>query len=173
METRTYELLECLYQEYGPREFGKLCQKLLAISFQMAGYSHIVERGVQGVDIDAAGESGEKYAVEVKTTASEYINIEPKDVDGLKKRKKDGYQPVLAALRLDRFSDWILAKADEIEPRRMYIDRLRAYRLPELEERIRPLFNKAVEEHFNRTMQDAQKYLDDVLRQKGVEVRQS
>lgn len=170
MKTEIYDMLEKLHNKYGAQEFGKLCQKFLAIGFQMAGYSHIVERGVQGVDVDAAGESGEKYAVEVKTTVRKSIKFEQKDVDGLQKRKEDGYQPVLAVLRLDRFSDWIFAKADTIKSGSICIDLLRAYRLHELERCICPFFDKAVKEYFEGTMREAQRYLDNILRQKGVEV---
>ena len=170
MKTETYEQLKNLHYNYGPQEFGKLCQKFLAVAFQMAGYSHIVERGVQGVDVDAAGKKGEKYAVEVKTTVTKSVNFEQKDVDGLQKRKEDGYQPVLAVLRLDRFSDWIFAKSDTIKSGSLYIDSLRVYRLRELEGRICLLFDKAVKEHFGGTMREAQRYLDKVLQQKGIEV---
>jgi len=174
MKTETYERLKGLHDKYGPQEFGKICQKFLAIAFHIAGYSHIVERGVQGVDIDAAKESGEKYAVEVKTTVTKFVNFEQKDVNGLQKRKEDGYQPVLVVLRLDRFSDWIFAnKADTIKPGSLYIDSLRVYRLHELERCICPLFDKAVKEYFDGTMRGAQRYLDNILRQKGVEVRRT
>jgi len=173
METETYERLKKLHDKYGPQEFGKICQKFLAISFQMAGYNHIVERGVQGVDVDAAGESRGKYAIEVKTTVTKSINFDQKDVDGLQKRKEDGYQSILAVLRLDRFSDWIFAKADTIKAGSLYIDSLRVYRLHELERCIRPRFYEAVKEHFDGTVREAQRYLDNVLRQKGVEVHRS
>lgn len=166
MKTETYELLKKLHDKYGPREFGKLCQKFLAIAFQMAGYTHVVERGVQGVDVDAASESGERYAIEVKTTKDKYINFAQKDADGLQKRKKDGYQPVLAVLRIDRFSDWIFAKADTIKPGSLYINFLRAYRLQDLEQRICPQFDRAIEEHFKGTFQEGQKYLDNILQKK-------
>lgn len=173
MKTEIYELLKKLHNKYGPQEFGKLCQKFLAISFQMAGYSHIVERGVQGVDIDAAGGNGEKYAVEVKTTVTKSVNFEQKDVDGLQKRKEDGYQSILAVLPLDRFSDWIFAKADTIKSGILYIDSLRVYRSRELERCICSRFDKAVKEHFDGTIREAQRYLDNILRQKGVEVRRT
>lgn len=173
MKTEIYERLKNLHHKSGPQEFGKLCQKFLAIAFQMAGYTHIVERGVQGVDVDAAGEKGEKYAVEVKTTATRSVNFEKKDVDGLQKRKEDGYQPILAVLRLDRFSDWIFAKADTVKPGSVYIDSLKIYRLPELEGRLCPLFDRAVDEHFDGTMREAQRYLDNVLRQRDIQVRRS
>lgn len=174
METGTYERLKKLHKKYGPQEFGKICQKFLAISFQMAGYTHIEERGVQGVDVDAAGENRrEKYAIEVKTTLRNSINFEHKDVEGLQKRKEDGYQSILSVLRLNRFSDWIFAKADTIKAGSLYIDSIRVYRLHELENSIRPCFDKTVKEHFDGTMREAQRYLDNVLRQKGVKVHRS
>lgn len=163
MKTETYERLKSLHDKYGPQEFGKLCQKFLAITFQRAGYGHIVERGVQGVDVDAAGESEKKYAIEVKTTATKSINFEQKDVDGLQKRKEDGYQPVLAVLRLDRFSDWVFARADKIKPGNIYIDSLRVHKLHELEKRICPLFDEVIKEHYDGTTREGQKYLDNIL----------
>lgn len=170
MNTETYQRLKKLHEKYGPQEFGKLCQKFLALAFHMAGYRHIVERGVQGVDVDAANESGEKYALEVKTTGSKFVSFEPKDVDGLKKREKDGYQPVLAVLRLDRFSNWIFARADTIKAGSIFIDSLRPYRLRDLEGSIYSFFDKVIMNHFDGTMAEAQRYLDDALRDKGAEV---
>jgi len=34
--------------------FGKIVQKILAISFHEMGFTNIVKRGMQGVDIDIA-----------------------------------------------------------------------------------------------------------------------
>lgn len=172
MKVDTYERLKRLHGKYGPKEFGKLCQKLLAISFKMAGYTHIVERGVQGVDVDAAEENGDKFAMEVKTTVTRSISFGQKDADGLQKRKEDNYQPLIAVLRLNRFSSWIFAKADAIKPGTKYIDSLRVYRLNKLEERIEPFFDEVIKEHHEGAMREGQKYLDEILRQKGVEIAQ-
>jgi len=173
VKTGIYERLKKLHDKYGPQEFGKLCQKFLAIGFRMAGYSHVVERGVQGVDVDAAGEKGDKYTIEVKTTLKKSVNFEQKDVDGLQKKKVDGYLGVLAVLRLDRFANWVFAKAETIKPGSMVIDSLRPYRLSELERCICPFIDEAINQHFKGTMREAQRYLDNVLRQKGIEVRKS
>jgi len=173
MKTEIYERLKKLHDRYGAQEFGKLCQKFLAIGFRMAGYSHVVERGVQGVDVDAAGEKGDKYTIEVKTTLKKSVNFEQKDVDGLQKKKVDGYLGVLAVLRLDRFANWVFAKAETIKIGSLVIDSLRPYRLSELERCICPFIDEAINQHFDGTMREAQRYLDNVLRQKGVEVRKS
>jgi len=171
MRVDIYEKLEKIHKIYGPREFGKICQKLLAIAFQIAGYDHIVERGVQGVDVDAASNDKTKYAIEVKTTTSTAVCFEQKDADGLQGRKEDHYHPVLAALRLDILSDWIFAKADKIRPGSIYIDLLRPLRMKELENEISHFFNQAVQKHYEGTVDGGQSYLDNILRQKGVDVR--
>jgi Holliday junction resolvase len=172
MKTETYERLRSLHDKYGPKEFGKLCQKFLAISFKMAGYNHIVERGVQGVDVDAAEENGDKFAIEVKTTVTKSITFGQKDVDGLQKRKEDGYQALIAVLRLNRFSNWIFARADVMKPGNKYIDSLRVYRLNKIEECITSFFDEVIKEHHEGAMCEGQKYLDEILRQKGVDITQ-
>jgi len=171
MKTRTYKLLKRLHEKHGPREFGKLCQKFLAIAFRMAGYGHVVERGVQGVDVDAAEESGRRHAVEVKTTEKNEVRFERKDEVGLQKRKEDGYEPVLAVLRLAPFGEWVLARADSLRPGSIHIDSLRPYRLTSLEESLRARFVGGVEDHFQGAEREAQKYLDAVLREKGIDLR--
>ena len=52
-----------------------IAQKLLAIGFHLAGFDRVVERGVQGVDVDAVGNPGERYATEVKTTQKEAVHL--------------------------------------------------------------------------------------------------
>jgi Holliday junction resolvase len=174
MKTETYERLKKIFNKYGPTKgFGKLSQQLVALAFDLADFKVNEVRLVEGIDIDVLTPSGKKYAIEVKTTESRFINFKQKDVDGLQKRKEDGYQPVLAVLRLDRFSDWIFAKADKIKPGRRYIDSLRVYRMHELEEHIVPFFDKVLQEHYRGIMREGQKYLDNLLRQKGVKVRKT
>jgi hypothetical protein len=68
MTTELYCLLRDLHTRHGAREFGKIVQKLLAIAFRLAGFARVIERGVQGVDVDAVGDPLERSATEVKTT---------------------------------------------------------------------------------------------------------
>jgi hypothetical protein len=171
MRQAAYEWLCLLFDCYGPREFGKLCQKILAISYRRAGFSHVVERGVQGVDVDAAGRDG-KYTTEVKTTINGAIVVQAKDVAGLAARRADGYVPLLAVLRLAPLSDWLLAEAEHLAPGRLELDQLRPYRHHELENRLRPLFAVVVEEHAQGALAGGQAHLDGVLRRMGVEQRE-
>ena len=173
MTTETYEQLKKICDKYGAQEFGKLCQQMLALTLDASNFKVMEVRLVEGVDIDAM-QDGEKYAIEVKTvTRNNTIYFGHKDREGLVKRKEDSYQSVVAVLRLDRFSDWMFAKADSIKPGSVYIDKLRVYRLTGLEKRISPFFDKTVSDHYAGTMKDGQRYLNDILRQKGVKVRQS
>jgi hypothetical protein len=171
MQRATYEYLKELYDRYDGREFGKLCQKFLAITYRRAGFGHVVERGVQGVDVDAAAGQA-KYSTEVKTTINHAIVFQDKDVAGLRARKCDGYHPLLAALRLSPLSDWLLVDAEHLEAGVFSLDQLRPYRRRDLEDAIRPLFAVVVDEHAEATLAGAQEYLDGVLGRLGVEQRE-
>jgi Holliday junction resolvase len=171
MTVRVYNCLKELRKKFGPRECGKICQKLLAISFRMAGCDNILERGVQGVDVDACQPTGEKLTIEVKTTVGNRVPIQVKDIEGLRQRRRqDGYQPVLAVLRIHIFYEWWFASADSLQAGIVPIESLRPYRLSELESLVSPHFDEATCEHFDRTMAGSQAYLDNVLRQHGVRV---
>jgi hypothetical protein len=171
MRRATYELLYLLYDRYGPLEFGKLCQKLFAITYWRAGFTHVIERGVQGVDVDAAG-SHARYSTEVKTTINHAIVFKAKDVAGLEARKRDGYQPLLAALRLSPLSNWLVVDAEYLEAGLFPLDQLRPYRRHDLEDDLRPRFAAVVEEHAEATLAGAQGYLDRVVRGVGIQQRE-
>src|SRR5262249_50136947 len=53
VHTPTYHRLWMLHHQHGARVFGKICQKLLAVTYWLAGFMQVVERGVQGVDVVA------------------------------------------------------------------------------------------------------------------------
>jgi hypothetical protein len=171
MRRATYEWLNLLYDRYGPREFGKLCQKLLAISYRRAGFIHVVERGVQGVDVDAAGGQA-RFATEVKTTINGAVVFQAKDAAGLNARRADGYLPLLGVLRLSPLSDWLLTDAEHLAPGRLAIDSLRPYRRHDLEGDLRPLFAEVVDQHAESALAGAQAYLDRILCQLGIDQRQ-
>jgi hypothetical protein len=168
MHRATYEWLRLLYGQFDAREFGKLCQKFLAITYRRAGFAHVVEPGVQGVDVDAAGGKA-RYATEVKTTIRAALLFQAKDALGLAARRTDGYLPLVGVLRLSPLSDWLLVDAEHLGPGWLMIDRLRPYRRRELEEQLRPVFAAAVDEHAEAALAGGQGYLDRVLYELGIE----
>lgn len=173
MDMQTLGLLRKLCDKYGPGSFGKIAQKLLALSFGEIGFTHIVERSIEGVDIDIAGKDDEKFALEVKTTNGLSINLSVSNVEALRKRTRDGYFPVVAALRLAAFEKWILARIplSELSPGPMPVYRLRAYRMIEMENMLTPAFEQIVEKHFQGTLKGSQQYLSEQLQETGIEVR--
>jgi hypothetical protein len=171
LTTEQYCALKDLHARHGAREFGKIVQKLLAVAFHLAGFRRIVERGVQGVDVDVVGNPGERYATEVKTTQKEDVLFAVKDRNGLAARQQDGYLPLLAVLRLTPLSDLLLIHTAALCCGRLQIASLRPHRFRELEGRLQPYFSLAVQEHFEGTLAGSQFYLDKVLREYGVEVR--
>ena len=171
MKSATYDLLKRLHDRYRPRRFGVLTQKLLAISYRFAGFRHVIERGVQGVDVDAANGFEERYATEVRTTVTDSVPFHQKDADGLASRGQDGYQSRLAVLQLRPLSEWYVVYAERLKVGNQLIESLRPYRDRELEQRLRPHFDQAVEDHFDDALAEGPSYLDRILRELGAEVR--
>ncbi len=165
MNTNTFQRLQQIRDKFGPGIFGKIAQKLLALAFYEAGFSHVVERGVQGVDIDAATEDAIRYTLEVKTTKGESVPISEENIGALRDRAKDGYTPVLAVLRMQMFEDWLFAAVplDRLHAGSMALSRLRSYRLSSLEVSIRPEFERIVNEHWSSVLARGEHYLIQTL----------
>src|SRR5262249_33730563 len=138
-------------KKHGKGDFGKVAQKLLAIVFCRLGYEHIEERGVQGVDIDAAS-GEEKYAVEVKTTAGDEGMIGQKDVDGLQRRIQDGYEPIFAVLKIGILSDWIVASAKNVQVGVARLGRLSVDCVQALQDEVNRYFGPIVMEYGPRLL---------------------
>lgn len=172
MNMQTLGLLRKLRDKFGPGPFGKIAQKLLALSFGEIGFTHIVERSIEGVDIDIAGKGDEKFSLEVKTTDGLSINLSANNIEALRKRTRDEYLPVIAALRLVSLEKWILAQIPlgELSSGPMPVYRLRAYRMIELENLLSPAFERVVGKHFQGTLRGGQQYLTEQLRRIGIEV---
>src|SRR5262249_24348581 len=139
--TETYRLLKRLHCRHRPREFGKISQKLLAIAYRLTGFSHLVECGVQGVDVSAANDAGEKYATEVKTTETDSVVFQRKDWGGLAARQRDGYLPLLGVFRLKPLAGWQFVYAENLRVGSLLIGSVRLEnRHRALEDRINPHF---------------------------------
>lgn len=164
MKTATYLRLARLHARHGPREFGKIVQKLVALAFRHGGCMHVVERGVQGVDVDVAW-SDEKYSVEIKTTRTSHVVYQTKDLVGLQRRGQDGYRPLVGVLRLGALSDWYLVDANRMRPGSHDIECLRPYCRHDLGAHLRLHFELMVEQHFDGALLASQSYLDGVLRE--------
>ena len=165
MKTIAFRQLETLRDKYGPGIFGKITQKLLAIAFYDAGFHLVVERGVQGADIDVANEAGDKYALEVKTTDRESAPISRENIRALEDRASDGYVPLIAALRMQLFEDWIIARIPrgQLRPGTLPLSKLRAYRMRELEALICPRFEAVVNQQFSAVLSGGERHLIRIL----------
>ena len=175
MKVETLELLQKLQKKFGIKgtpsgPFGKIVQKLLALSFHEMGFTNIVERGVQGVDIDITSESNQKFALEVKTTEKLSIPLTPDNVQALRDRTHDGYQPVIAVLRLAPLENWILAEIpmDEVPTGETLIESLRLHRMKDLESQLCPKFDIVVRKHFKGVLNRGEQYLKEQLRKVGI-----
>lgn len=171
MKVDTFQHLQRIRVKFGPGIFGKIAQKLLALALYEAGFLDIVEREVQGADIDATDAMGKKYTLEVKTTDGESIPISSENIEALKDRTKDGYVPVIAALRIQMFEDWVFANIPlgSLRPGPLPLGRLRAYRIKDVETYVCPAFEVVVNQHFNGVLAGGEHYLGQLLAQKRSE----
>ena len=165
MKTIAFRQLATLRHKYGPGIFGKITQKLLALAFEEVGF-RVVERGVQGADIEVerAG-SGEKYVLEVKTTDAEAFPVSKRNIVALEERANDGYVPLIAALRMQLFEDWIIARIPrgQLRPGTLPLSKLRAYRMRELEGLICPRFEAVVNQQFSAVLSGGERHLIRIL----------
>lgn len=171
VDTNTFKYLQQIHYKFGPGVFGKIAQKLLAIAFYESGFQHVVERGVQGVDIDAATGEAKRYALEVKTTEGRSVSISEENIDALKDRIKDGYTALVAVLRMQMFEDWVFAAIplSRLHPGSYPLSILRPYRLRELESYVCPIFERVVDQHLTGVLARGEHYLLEILTQKRAE----
>lgn len=116
MKTETYWFLEDIIKKHNESETGKILQCLLALSFYhllKCKPEHISINLVEGVDI-VIDYDDFKYAIEVKTTSRNNINMGEKDFYGLEKYNEKGYIPIVCVLKINLFSEWLL-----ISPKRL------------------------------------------------------
>ena len=126
-------------------EHGKIIQLLLAISFdtRRGGYS-VENRSSEGVDLEIT-RGASKFAVEVKTTEGSSVTLHEKDISGLQtKSRVDGYTPSVAALQLQRSSEWVIANATRLRAGEYTPPRLSLDSIPELESLARIHFGMTV-----------------------------
>lgn len=134
-------------------EYGKIIQLLLAISFdrRRGGFS-VQNRSTEGVDLEMV-RGADKFAIEVKTTTSSYVTLYEKDISGLQaKFTADSYTPAVAALALQRSSNWIIANATRLRPGDYTIQRLSLDAIPDLESLAKIQFEAAVTELHDKIM---------------------
>jgi hypothetical protein len=166
MKHEVYRRLSEL-SEASDKEYGKLVQKLLAIAFCKAGAIRLIERSIQGIDLEITLPDERQIAVEVKTAQDQTVKFGKKDLDGLASQIEAGLEPYFAVLGSDLLDEWILARyhVGEIRPNQQYrLTQLRAYRDTELENQIREHFEEAVVEYTNLPETNRQGALDEILR---------
>ena len=175
MRAETFKKINELKKEYGVKgkatgPFGKIIQKILALCFYEIGYTNIVERGVQGADIDVTKKDNGKYTIEVKTTESTSIHLTKDNKEAIKDRVKDGYEPVIAILQLSLLDNWRFMRIpiNEIPIGKILIDRLRTYKFRLLEDQINLVFDRVMKKHFSEILKGGEKYLKNQLRQSGI-----
>lgn len=175
MDASTFNHLTKIQQHLNSRSrkdngFGKTCQIFLAITFCRLGFQ-VENYSSQGVDIDSWNHPYfPNLSIEVKTTTKHTVTLGQKDVDGLKKKAREGYEPIFAVLRLELLSNWIIAKAKGIKAGNHPVGRLQTSvrAIPELQDQVNQEFYRVVNDYgaivldipAEEVLTDLDKYLD-------------
>ena len=176
MEPIVFETLRQIRDKHGPREFGKVAQKLLAIAFCRLCFE-VKERSVQDVDIEAV-KSDLKYWLEVKTTDQDEVIIGEKDVSGLKQCELlHGGVTGYAILKVSLLSDWFIASSKNIKSGAVSLGRFSTRRILPLQDDINMVFPSIVKEFGNQVLSvtkgKAQFVADRLLREEEINKKQS
>jgi len=149
MEAKVFEILRQIRDRHGHGEFGKIAQKLLAITFCRLSFT-VKERSVQDVDIEAVKDDL-KYWLEVKTTDKDEVVIAEKDVNGLNQCEQlHGGVTGYAVLKIGLLADWIIASSRNIKPGAVRTGRLSVHRILPLQDDINKVFPSIVKEFGNQ-----------------------
>jgi len=161
---RTHARLSELREKTG-KEYGKLIQKLLAIALLETEVESLVERAIQGIDLDVTI-AGRRYGFEVKTCETDEIRLGAKDLQGLERQIAEGAEAYLAVLGSGLLDEWMFVRYHPGEipsGKNLSSFRLRPYRNHDLERRVRTAFDRAVERHTTTAIHDRQPGLDRLL----------
>lgn len=148
-------------------EYGKLVQKLLAAAFLEAGATRLVDRAVQGVDLEVTLPGGRRLALEVKTTEGDQVKFGKKDLEGLEGRRGEGFEPHVAVLGPHLLDEWVIVPLVEGEVAvgaDVPVLSLRAWRDPALSTLVARPFEEAVASHAATAQRGGQQALNAVLR---------
>ena len=165
MRVETMRRLARLRETRG-MEYGKLVQKLLALSFLEAGAYRVTERSIQGIDLEVELD-GRKLALEVKTTETGNVKLGAKDVKGLDARRTEGYETYVAVLGTGLLDEWVFAAYRGGEPAQGVAYSplaLRPYRDRELEALVTALFEDLLARHLTGAVDRGQDYLNETLK---------
>ena len=128
-----YEVIAALeaIERRWPKDFAKICEKLLAIAFdrRRGGFS-VESTSIQGVDISMLRPqvhdgSNERYAIEVKTAHGNIVTLTENDLGKLRRRREnEAYASRVAAFNV-LTAEWVVADAKRFRPGQYSLERLK------------------------------------------------
>jgi len=174
LNTEVFRKLKNIHNRWGEKIFGQICQDLLALSIAEmdCNPASIEVHNIEGVDIVIDDTNFGKYAIEVKTTSGsgKTINFGEKDYKGLTKYSENGYETILAVLKIDLQKEWILANVSrKAQKYNLKVNALyTADKYKELAKMINENFEKLVKENCKEILESGEKYLREKLREKNI-----
>ncbi len=168
MQHETHQKLGEIRASVG-MEYGKILQKMLAISLLETKVESLVERSVQGIDLEMVI-GGETCAFEVKTSEGDTIKLSRKDIEGLDRQVEAGNRAYIVVLTNGPLDELIFARYHPGEiplGKELSSFFFRAYQEPELQQRIKSTFPVVVDKYAQTAVEGRQGGLDKILEQYG------
>lgn len=110
---RVYSLLDSLNKKFGPHDFGRLCQVLLAIAFKTAGYKISLFQLSGRPDMIVVKED-KGFCIEVKAPTCNQVTLKKEDIDGV---CNQGYSPIICINTYPEVKPkWIFLDAHKLKP---------------------------------------------------------
>lgn len=172
MRTETHIALNKMLEKYSENQMGKILQCLLGLSLYeilKCPPECINIKLVEGVDIIVECKDF-KYAIEVKTTTGEQINIGEKDFEGLKKYKQNGYTPLMAILKIDLLSQWLFINPERLKKKsswninELYTDDI----YKNLSKKVNEMFEEMVLKYAQKVQDNGSSSLLEILKENKI-----
>lgn len=146
---RIYSLLDSLNKKFGPHDFGRLCQILLAITFKTMGYKKSLFQLSGRPDmIFVKQDIG--FCIEVKAPTCNQVTLKKEDIDGV---CNQGYPPIIC---VNTYPDikprWLFLNAKKLKSGTYRSSSLERYNIKDMQEEINNTFLLILEKYHENAL---------------------
>ncbi len=141
---RLYSLLDETNKKFGPHDFGRLCQILLAITFRHMGYKISLFQLSGRPDIIVV-KNNAGFCIEVKAPTCNEVTIKKEDILGV---CNQGYPPALCVNTYPEVKPkWLFLDANKLKSGTFRSSSLERYNVKEIQDEINKTFPKVIEKY--------------------------
>lgn len=141
---RIYSLLDSLNKKFGPHDFGRLCQILLAITFKTMGYK-VSPFQLSGRPDMVVVKEDKGFCIEVKAPTCNQVTLKKEDIEGV---CNQGYLPIICINTYPEVKPkWIFLDANKIKHGTYRSTSLEKYNIKDIQAEINNTFSLILEKY--------------------------